>query len=444
MKDKKLNTFKKNLAKLIKFKSISTDSKYKTEMLRTVKVLRKLFSDSGFKTRILKGKTTNPYVFAEYRVGKDRKTVLVYGHYYVMPSGSLEEWIAEPFALTERNGRLYGRGVIDNKGQFVVHLTAISDLISSRKLKYNVKFLLEGNEETGNVEIEQVIQNNRSLLSCDYVLVSDGELTNNKPTIEAGFRGGINLTVRYKTGKGDVHSGLYGGSVPNAAHEISSLVAKFYSSDNKVKIPGFYEGVDKVTLGELKNNKALKFSKKKLCKLTGIRALKCERDTDYFTQTGLRPMLTVSGMLSGYTGEGYNNIVPSCAEVRVNFRFVASQNPKNIVNSFKKFVKRNTPKYVDYEINETASWKALKIDITSNAVRKAKNILEKSYGEKAVFRFVGGSIPVIGFFKNLLTDDVISIPFANEDCNMHGVNENFRFNLIKKALNFSESFFSNE
>lgn len=444
MAKNELNIFKKNLTEIIKFKSISTDSKFKPEMLKTANALKILFAKLGFKTRVLKGKTTNLYVFAEYLLGRDRKTILIYGHYDVMPPGDLEKWVGDPFKLTEKNGRLYGRGVIDNKGQFTIHLTAISQLIKAKKLKCNVKFLLEGNEETGNVEIERVIKDNQKLLACDCVLISDGELTDNKPTIEAGFRGGVNLTIKYRTGNGDVHSGLYGGSIPNAAHELSNLISRFYGSDNKVKIPRFYDGADKVSLDELKNNQSFKFSKKKLYELTGIKTLKCEKNIDYFTQTGLRPMLTVSGMLSGYIGEGYNNIVPSYAEARINFRFVTSQKPNKILKVFKEFVKKNTPKYVDFEIDETAAWEALKIDIKSDAVKEAKEILEKSYGEKPVYRYVGGSIPVIGVFRKLLTDDVISIPLANEDCNMHGVNENFKLDLVKKALSFSRSFFANE
>jgi acetylornithine deacetylase/succinyl-diaminopimelate desuccinylase-like protein len=155
-------------------------------------------------------------------------------------------------------------------------------------------------------------------------------------------------------------------------------------------------------------------------------------------------MLTVTGFTSGYTGEGYNNIVPSTAEARINFRFVKSQKPQKILKAFKEFVKKNTPNYVDFEISETPSWEALKIDTKSEAAQDIKRVLEKSYGEKAVFRFVGGSIPVIGFFVKFLTSNVMSIPLVNEDCNMHGVNENFRIDLLKKALKFSRSFFSND
>lgn len=439
---KQLKEFKENLSKIIKFKSISTDSSYKKEIQKTVDALVLLFKINGFKTKLLNGKMTNPYIFAEYKAGSGRKTILVYGHYDEMPSDDPLKWVGEPFSLTERNGRLYGRGVIDNKGQFTIHLTAVSELIKNRKLNYNVKFILEGNEETGNDEIAQVIKRYKKLLKCDFVLVSDGEMLDDKPTIEAGFRGGTNLTLKYTTANGDVHSGLYGGAIPNAAHELSNVIAKFYGKNNKVMIPGFYEGVDKISKEEYENNKVLKFSAGKMSRLTGIKAFKCEKGINFFSQTGLRPMLTVSGMKSGYIGEGYNNIVPSFAEARINFRFVASQDPKNVIKAFGEFVKKNTPNYVKCEIKHSGSYEALKINVRTKTIYDIKMLLEKVYGEKVLYRYVGGSIPVIGTFVEILKKEVISIPFANEDCNMHGVNENFKLDLAEKALKFSKALFS--
>ncbi|MFH1898994.1 MAG: M20/M25/M40 family metallo-hydrolase [Patescibacteria group bacterium] len=437
-----INKFKENLGGIIKYKSISTDKAYKQEMKKTVEALETLFKRNGFKTQVLKGKTTNPYVYAGLNIDKNKKTILIYGHYDEMPVGDTNKWVGDPFKLTEKNGRLYGRGVIDNKGQFLIHFTAVTELAKNNNLKYNVKFLLEGNEETGNTEIAEVIRVNRKLLSCDFVLISDGETTANRPTIEAGFRGGSNVTLGFKTAKGDVHSGLYGGAIPNAAHELSILISKFYDKNNKVAIPGFYEGLDKPTKSELLNNKSLKFSSLKLKELTGIKSLKCEKGIDFFTQTGLRPMLTVSGMKSGYTDEGYNNIVPCYAETKINFRFAASQDPRKILSDFKKFVMRNKPSYVSCEINVSSSWPALKMATKTKLVENIKKILEEVYKEKVAFRFVGGSIPVIGFFKSILKTQVVSIPLANEDCNMHGTNENFKLKLVEKALEFSTSFFA--
>jgi len=437
-----IETYLGNLKNITAFKSISTDSVYSSELEEVADALKNLFEKGGFKSKILKGKTTNPYVFSYLEVNKKFKTILIYGHYDVMPARNNDGWIGDPFKVTLLNNRIYGRGVADNKGQFLIHVAAISDLAKSGKLGYNIKFLLEGNEETGNVEIADVIRRNKEELSCDYVVISDGEMVQNRPTIEAGFRGGVNMTVSMRTANGDVHSGLYGGAVPNAVHELSTLISKFYDRNNKVAIPGFYNGVGKPTEFELKNNRSLKFSLSKLRKLTGIRAFKCEKGMDFFTQTGLRPMLTVSGLRGGYIGEGYNNIVPGLAEAKINFRFAASQDPEEIIDNFKKFIRKNVPEYVQYTVVCTESWPALKMNINTKMISEIKKLLENTYKKKVVFSFVGGSIPVIGFFRDILKSQVISIPLANEDCNMHGVNENLRLDFVDKSLDFSRRLFS--
>jgi len=441
-KNKKLiEKFKSNLKEIIKFKSISTDSSFKPEFIKTVDTLVKLFKVNGFKVKVLRGKTTNPYIFAEFNVGKDKKTVLIYGHYDVMPAGDEDMWKSKPFDLTEKSGRLFGRGTVDNKGQFLIHLTAISELIKQKKLSCNIKFLIEGNEETGNVEIADLIKKNKKLLACDFVVISDGEMHENRPTVEAGFRGGGNVKVTFTTAKDAVHSGLYGGSVPNPAHELSNLISKFYDKNNKVAIPGFYKGVDKITKEELKNNKTMRLSLSKLSKLTGIKAFKNEEGIDYFTQVGLRPMLTVSGIKSGYIGEGFNNIVPCSAEARVNLRFVSSQKPKIILKNFVKFVKNNTPSYVDFKIEFDNNFEAIKLNVKSKLVEDIKEILKEVYKQKVIFVYVGGSIPVVNFFKNSLGVEILSIPLGNEDANAHGANENFKMELVQKALEFSTKMF---
>ena len=437
-----VETYLKNLKNIIAFKSISTDSVYSSESEKVANALKDLFEKGGFESKILKGKTTNPYVFSYLEIDKKFKTVLIYGHYDVMPAKSDDGWVGDPFKVTLLNNRVYGRGVADNKGQFLIHVTSILDLMKSGNLGYNIKFLLEGNEETGNVEIADVIRKNKEMLTCDYIVISDGEMVQNRPTIEAGFRGGVNMTISIKTADSDVHSGLYGGSVPNAVHELSVLISKFYDKNNRVAIPGFYNGVDKPTEFELKNNKSLKFGLSKLKKLTGIRAFKCEKGMDFFTQTGLRPMLTVSGFRGGYIEEGYNNIIPGSAEAKINFRFAASQNPMEIINNFKKFVRQNIPEYAQYTITCTEFWPALKINTDTKIIGEIKKLLENSYKKKVVFSFVGGSIPVIGFFRDILKSQVISIPLANEDCNMHGVNENLRLDFVNKSLDFSRRLFS--
>lgn len=429
--------YKKLLTEFVSFKSISTDPKYLSEIEKTVVWLSNIFRQNSFKVRVFRTKEANPVVFAEYEVSKDAETALIYGHYDVQPAKKSEGWKSEPFVLEEKTGKLYGRGSVDNKGQIAIHIASVLDLIQENKLNYNIKFLIEGNEETGNTTLSKVMKKYKKDLKCNFVLVSDGELTNNNPTIEVSLRGGFNSTLTYKTGKNNVHSGLFGGSIPNAANELSKFLSKVYNKDNSISFKEFYLGVDKILPDQVKNNKKLLSEAKDLVKLAGVKKLLTEKDTDFFTQTGLRPTIQITGIKSGYIDSGYANIIPATAEARINFRIVTSQDPKKISKAFVAFVKRNTPKYVDYTITFNGLHKAIKVNTNNLYIKKAEKILESVYKKKVSRKNVGGAIPFVGDVKKILGVDTLLIPLCNEDCNMHGANENFDTNLVVKGLEFS-------
>lgn len=430
----------KLLSDFVSFKSISTDPKYLGEIEKTVLWLTNLFKQNKFKVKVLKSKSANPVVFAEYKVSKDAETVLIYGHYDVQPAETVDGWKSDPFTLTEKAGRLYARGSVDNKGQIAIHIASVLELIKEGVLNYNIKFLVEGNEETGNDSLSKLMQKYKKDLKCDFVLVSDGELTNDNPTIEISLRGGFNATLTYKTGKNNVHSGIFGGAIPNAAHELTKFLSKIYDQNNSVAYKEFYLGVDKILPDQAQNNKKLLAEASDLTKLAGVKSLLTEKGTDFFTQTGLRPTIQITGIKSGYTGNGYANIVPAIAEAKINFRIVASQDPEKIAKSFADFVKNNTPKYVDYTINFNGLHKPIKVNTNNVYIKRAEKILEDVYKSKISRKNVGGAIPFVGDVKKILGVDTLLIPLCNEDCNMHGANENFSINLASKGLQFSNSF----
>ena len=438
----KLGQYKNLLNTFVGFKSVSTDSAFKPEIEKTVNWLKKLFIENGFTAESLQGPSTNPVVLATYTVSLKAETVLIYGHYDVQPANKIDGWEADPFAITEKNGRYIARGIVDNKGQLLIHMFTIFALVKEKKLKYNVKFLIEGNEETANPDIAKLIKENKAKLKSNYVMVSDGELASNRPVIEYSLRGGMNCTLTYITAKNNLHSGLYGGAAPSSTHELAKLIAKFYTKNNKVAIPGFYEGVDKITADQQKSNKKLVKNIKEILGNTGLKTLTMEQDMDFYSQTGLRPTIQVTGIKSGYIDEGYANIVPATAEARINFRFVTSQNPEKAFKAFEKFVKANTPKYVTYTIARTMSWYPIKLDISSKKFAEVREFLKKAFTDEVLIKPVGGSIPVVTDFKDILGIDTLLVSLGNDDCNMHGVNENYNIELIEKGLKFSELFFS--
>lgn len=428
------------LKPFIAFKSISTDPAYKDQCEKTAQWLGGVFQKSGFTVQYLQGPTTNPVVLAHYIVDPKLETILIYGHYDVQPAERADGWKSDPYEVIERAGRLIARGAIDNKGQVLVHIYTILELIKAKELKYNIKFMIEGNEETGNPDMHALVKKHKKELSCDHLMISDGETAKNKPTIEASLRGGGSMTVTYTTGKNNLHSGLFGGAVPNAIHELSKLLAKFYDKDNKVTVPGFYAGVDLIKADVVKGNKKLTTAQE-AATLAGVRALLPEKGIDFFTQVGLRPTIQVTGIQSGYTGEGYANIVPASAFAKINVRTVASQDSTRVIEAIKKFILKHTPTYVDVRIDARDPYPAIKINTSSPVVTHVRALLKNAYGEDPVTKYVGGGIPIVGDFKEILGKDTLLVSLANEDCNMHGVDENFDIALLHRALAFSDMFF---
>lgn len=432
-------TYTKLLREYVQFKSISTDLSFKGDILKQVEWLTYVLKEYGFKVEILKGDMCNPIVLASYDA-KQNETVLIYGHYDVQPAEKSDGWVDEPFDMSVRNGRIYARGVVDNKGQNLIHIVTVGELIKTGVLKYNVKFMIEGNEETANPDIPKIVEKNKKKLSADHIIISDGEIVGTTPTIEAALRGGFNMKVTLTTGKSNLHSGLYGGAIPNAGNELSKILASLFDQNNKVTVPGFYIGVPTISASLKKQNRNIQTDNEVL-KVAGVKALLPEKGLDFFSQTGLRPTLQVTGIKTGYIGEGYANIVPASAEARINVRVVGKQKPALIYKKIKNYIESQTPTYASMKIEHTEFNDPVSIDVNASKVREVRALLKQSYGREPLIRYVGGSIPIVSDFKKLLGKEALLVSLGNDDCNMHGINENFRVDLIKKGLAFSRAFF---
>lgn len=430
------------LEQFVKIPSISTDPLYAEAMEQAVQWLEQHFTSNGFQIQRFTSPETHPIVFAEYTHDASLPTLLIYGHYDVQPASLDDGWDHDPFTLVARKGRLYGRGAIDNKGQLLIHIATACELIKQKALAYNMKFFIEGDEETGNTRIASLIATHKNLLSCDAILISDGETARNRPTIEASLRGVFNATITYKTATTNLHSGLFGGAHPNAAHELMKLIGTVHSPEHGVAIAGFYDDVLPVRSEDRAHTSRLQTTPQQILDLTGGTALTCEPGFDFYTQVGLRPSLEVTGFKSGYSGEGYANIIPATAEVRMNIRLVANQNPEHVRDLLRHHIALHTPPYVTWEFTHTDLIPAIRLDVTQAFVTHISQLLATAYDEEPVYKFVGGSIPVVLFFKEILGVNPILVSLANEDCNMHGVHENFDVTLVEKGLAFSKALLS--
>lgn len=430
------------LHKSISYKSISTDPEYKEVCNACAEWYIELFQNHGFATEkiIWYG---NPLVYAYYEVDPWAKTYLVYGHYDVQPA-DISEWRShDPFALRKNENKLYARGAVDNKGQHMIHITTILELIKTNTLAHNIKFLLEWDEETGSPHIPTAISDYKELLKADIALISDGEIIgNHTPTMTASFRGGANMTITLDTAKTDLHSGIYGNIAPSTSHEAAILISKLYDEFNSIAIPGRYDDLSEITDTQVANNKNVPFDIEELKYISWIKTVIPPKGYDPVTANGLLPTIQISGIHSGYTGNGYKNIIPWSATIKINFRFWPGQDAEAKIEKFKQRVANTLPVYADHEIETSDYYNAISIDIDNEETKKASVLLSEVYGKTCIMRYCGAAVPISWLFQDILACKVIIADLGNEDCNMHGVDENIDIACVEKGLEFSRRFFA--
>lgn len=435
-----MKTYKELLTEFISFKSISTDPEYDSEIQSTVNWLSNLFKEHNFDVQVVTG-YDNPLVIASYIKDESLPTCLVYGHYDVQPASKEDGWDSEPFELTERDGRYFARGVLDNKGQVLIHIYNVLKLIYEDNLAYNVKFFLEGNEETGSPNMARFMQENSDLVKADIALISDGEITFEHPSIELGFRGVLNCTINVKTSNKDLHSGLYGGVSPNAARELIKILDQLVDDNNKITIEGMYDSVVTPDQASIDANNNIPFTFEGYQENTGTSAILTEPGWEFYNQLAFRPSLEITGLESGYMGVGYRNAIPAKASAKINFRLTAHQEPEEVGKLIVKYIESLVPEYVELEVKVEQLSKGVELNANNDYVEKASSLLKNAYNKDVLLKYCGASLPIVTDFKELLGMDQVLVPLGNEDCNMHAANENFTIDILNKGLEFSYNFF---
>lgn len=439
--------YKSELQPYIELKSISTNPKYKDEVVKTAKWLQDYLENLGFKVEIIKG-YSNPIVYAYYEVDPNAKTILVYGHYDVQPASKEDGWASDPFTLTEKNGKLIARGIVDNKGQTFIHIFSVAQLIKQGKLAYNVKFLIEGNEETGSEGISKLLneesQKENNWLTADIIIISDGEMPY-KPMITASFRGTFNVSLKVKTANNNLHSGLYGGPTPNAGLELVRILNKLWDSQYKVTIPNFYNKDGHPSKKDIEIAKQLDKVRQPVLKHTGVKKFFNYLHNSFSLTVGMSTMFTISGIKVGYIGDGYSNIIPAEAVAKLNFRIAHNQKPQEVLDMVKEHINKIKPDYVELEFFDIeAVVDPIMVNVNGKDVQHVISLLERVYNDKVLIDYCGATLPIVVDIKKVLKKDPILVSLGNDDCNMHGVNENFDIELIKKGIEFSLRFFKGD
>jgi len=420
-----LDRFQEELFELLRIPSVSAKSEHDGDTRRTAQWLADALTKAGLKAEIHET-PGHPIVVAEWRkAGPDAPTVLIYGHYDVQPVEPLELWSSPPFEPQVREGRIWGRGTADDKGQLFMHVKALEAyLADGHALPINVVVLLEGEEEVGSPNLVPFVKEHRDLLACDYVVISDsGMFAPGLPTLLFSLRGLAYFEVEVEGPATDLHSGAYGGAVPNPGLVLARMLDTLLDEQGRIAVEGFYDNVvdwDQETRDAIA---ALPWNREAFMKETGAEGLVGEEGYSTLERLWIRPSCDVNGILCGYTGQGAKTVLPSRAMAKVSFRLVPDQNPDRVEELFRAHMSKVAPPEVRVQVRALHGGRPWRASVGGKGFDAAGAALERAFHKKPVLTGEGGSIPIVVDFEEVLDAQALLVGFSLPGCNMHAPNE---------------------
>ena len=413
------------LKEILVIPSVSTDRARAGEVKRAATWVKARLDRAGCTRAEIFETPRHPIVYGEWLGAPGKPTILFYGHYDVQPEDPVALWTTPAFTPTIRDGRLYARGASDDKGQFIIHVNALeAHLKTSGTCPVNVKFLLEGEEEIGSPNLEPFVKKNAALLKCDAVVVSDSAMFDKKtPSIVRGLRGLSYFQIDVRGTSRDLHSGTFGGAVINPAFALAHIIAALKDTKGKVKVPGFYDKVRKLSAAERKALTKLPHTDAKLKKSIGAPALFGEPGFTTLERVWARPTLEVNGIWGGFQGEGAKTVIPAEAHAKISTRLVPDQTPKEIAAKFIRYIKKIAPPAVDVTVSHIHSGEAWLAETDHPALKAASRAVKAAYGKTPIFTREGGSIPVVATFDKVLKVPSVLMGIGLHDDNLHAPDE---------------------
>lgn len=415
-KDDHLNT----LFTLLRQPSIST---LNIGVRECADLLLTIMQGSGIDAKIMETKG-HPVVYGEISDPKNTKTILFYGHYDVQPPEPLDLWESDPFVPTIRDGKVYGRGTGDNKGQLIAHVLAVKTLLEQNgSLPVNVKFLYEGEEEKGSVNLASFVDEHKELLKADIAYTADGPMEGDgQPTVTLGNRGLLYVELNAFGANRDNHSGNKGNIAPDPAMTLLNLIRTMVTEEGEVLIDGFYDGIIQPTSEEKEHLKNIPFFPEKTASVIGLDSLSMTNE-EYYTNLCFKPTFTIAGFLSGYTGEGTKTIIPGKAKVKLDMRLAPNQDPEAIYKAIEKHVNEFESR-CQITVENLSAVKPSKTPLSHPLVQKVIESVEVAYDTPpVVLPALGGTGPMF-VFTDILSIPSVTIPYANVDEDNHAPNEN--------------------
>ena len=423
------------LFELLRIPSISAQSEHKPDMQRCAEWLAAALVKAGADHAEVMPTDGNPVVFAEKMVDPAAKTVLVYGHYDVMPVDPREEWHTEPFEPTIKDGRIWGRGADDDKGQLFMHAKAFEAMCATDSLPCNVKFMLEGEEEIGSPSLYKFCADNREMLAADIILVSDTSMISmDTPSITCGLRGLTYMEVEVTGPNKDLHSGLFGGAVANPANVLTRLVASLVDDKGRVTIGGFYDDVRELTPAERKAFNEAPFDLDEYKKSLDVDDVEGEDGYTTIERTGVRPSLDVNGIWGGYIEEGTKTVIPSKASAKISMRLVPNQDFEKIAELFERHFRAIAPASVKVDVRFLHGGAPYVAPTDMPAYKAAEQAIADTFGKKPLPFYSGGSIPIISGFERILGIKSLLIGFGLAEDAIHSPNESYGLDQFFKGL----------
>ena len=427
--------FLDELFSLIRIPSISSQEEHKPDMIRCAERWKELILAAGADRCEVMPTAGNPVVYGEKIISKTAPTVMVYGHYDVMPVDPLELWKTDPFDPVVKDGKIWARGADDDKGQSFMHAKAFEYLVKTKQLPCNVKFMLEGEEEIGSSSLYDFCKQNKKLLKADIILVSDtGMIATDTPSITTGLRGLSYLEVEVTGPNKDLHSGIFGGAVANPINILCQMIASLQNENNEITIPHFYDDVLVLSKAERALMAKAPFNLEEYKKALDVRAVHGEKGYTTIERTGIRPTLDVCGIWGGYTGEGTKTVLPSKAYAKISMRLVPNQDSTKISKLFQKHFEKIAPKSVKVKVTPCHGGEAYVSPIDMPAYKAAEKAYQQTFGKRPIPTRSGGSIPVISGFERILGTKAILMGFGLGEDAIHSPNENYKLEHFFKGI----------
>lgn len=432
-----IDGYVEELKDFLRIPSISTNPENKGDVRNCAEYVRERLNEIGLQNVKIYETDLHPIVYGEWlNAGPDKPTILIYGHYDVQPVDPIELWTDPPFEPVIRGENIFARGAADDKGQVFIHMKSIEAHMKNNSiLPVNVKFLIEGEEEIGSVNLEKFIESNKDLLKCDYVVVSDTSMFGHDiPSICYGLRGLAYMQIEVTGPNRDLHSGSFGGGVDNPINALAHIITKLKDDKGRILIDGFYDDVINLSPKEREEYAKLPFDEAQYKKGLEIDEVFGEEGYSTLERVSARPTLDCNGVWGGFQGEGAKTVLPSKAAAKVSMRLVPGQQPEKIEKLFTDYVKKISPKTVKVVVKSLHGGKGALTPLDSPAMGAAVIAMKKAFGKEPLFTREGGSIPVVNVFQTILEAPTILLGFGLPDENAHSPDEHLNLKNFHKGI----------